>query len=104
MTTPEMPTIELLLGDWGGELYRIRKTAGPGGTELSQYRLAALSGVDTRHIDRIERGLVNAGDLNRLAIAGALGVEVADIWKYPPAPRPGESFETEAEPTEASQR
>lgn len=63
---------------WGRRLRAIREEQ-----QISQSKLAQLSGIPQGAISRLERGLVGAGDETRMAIARALGRNVEDIWTYP---------------------
>ena len=46
--------------------------------------LAEMAGTSEPTIIRIETGSLNPRDTLRIAIAGVLRCEVADLWPYPP--------------------
>lgn len=50
---------------------------------LHRRELADLAGTSEPTIIRVEAGTLNPKDHLRIAIAGALRCEVADIWAYP---------------------
>jgi len=50
----------------------------------TQTKLAAESGVPQTKISQILRGVSGGSNRSRIAIAQALGVEVQEIWGYPP--------------------
>lgn len=54
---------------------------------LHRRELADLAGTTEATIIRVEAGRQNASDALRLAIAGVLRCEVADLWPYPPCER-----------------
>lgn len=49
--------------------------------------LADLTGTTQATISRIEAGSLNPRDILRVAIAGVLRCEVADLWPYPTCER-----------------
>ncbi|WP_220149560.1 helix-turn-helix transcriptional regulator [Paraeggerthella sp.] len=59
----------------GDRIRELRKAAG-----LSQRKLALVIGADNTYISRLERGAIENPTLKTLhRVAGALGVEVADL-------------------------
>jgi transcriptional regulator with XRE-family HTH domain len=61
----------------GLEIRRLREQK-----EFSQEEFAALAGIDRAYYGGIERGERNVAALNLIKIAGALGVEVGEL--FPP--------------------
>lgn len=49
--------------------------------------LADLTGTTAATISRVESGAINPRDILRIAIAGVLRTEVADLWPYPTCER-----------------
>lgn len=78
----DRPRLDALLADWrkgcGRRVTRRRLLLG-----ASRRDLADLAGATEATITRIENGKINASDRLRLAIAGVLHCEVADLWPYP---------------------
>lgn len=62
-----------------GEAIREARTS----LRLSIFELAARTGMDPGHLSRAERGLAGIGDDYRIALAGALGKRVEDLFPYP---------------------
>jgi transcriptional regulator with XRE-family HTH domain len=61
---------------FGQQIKTLRKERG-----LSQEDLAELTGLDRTYISGIERGLRNVALRNIEALARALGVSIADLFK-----------------------
>lgn len=74
--------LDAILTDWrkecGQRITQRRRLLG-----ASRRDLADLAGATEATITRIENGKINATDRLRLAIAGVLHCEVADLWPYP---------------------
>lgn len=64
--------------DWGARIATARKAK-----NLTQARLAAIIDVGVMQVSRWERGVATPNDENRLALAGALGHTVAELFPYP---------------------
>lgn len=72
---------------FGQRLREVRRKAG-----LSQERLADLAGLHRTYVSGVERGLRNISLENIDRLAGALGVELADLMPKRaggPGPTPG---------------
>jgi transcriptional regulator with XRE-family HTH domain len=74
----QQPTTEQLRQQWGAAVARRRTALG-----LSQRRLARIAGIGQDTVSAIENGEHGGSDLTRIALARALGVEVADLFAYP---------------------
>lgn len=62
---------------FGNKLKTLRKLQG-----LSQERLALLAGMDRTYYQKVEKGKKNISILNQEKLAKALGVELADLFKF----------------------
>ena len=64
------------LDDFGRRLAELRAQAG-----LTQERLAEKLGVTTRHVQKLEQGLINAGVLVIVRLAAELGVHPGELFE-----------------------
>lgn len=72
----ETPT---LWAQWGSAVRQRRKAQG-----LSQHELAVAAGLVVTTISDLERGVSGGSDQTKIKVAHALGVEVHDLFAYPP--------------------
>jgi transcriptional regulator with XRE-family HTH domain len=72
----ETPT---LWAQWGDNVRTRRKARG-----WSQHRLAVEAELVVTTISDIERGMSGGSDQTKIKVAHALGVEVHDLFSYPP--------------------
>jgi DNA-binding XRE family transcriptional regulator len=73
------PTTEQLRQQWGAAVAQHRKDR-----KLSQRGLARLAGIGQDTVSAIEKGEHGGSDLTRIALARAFGVEVHELFAYPP--------------------
>lgn len=79
MTLPSQTNTRDLWESWGRNV-RVRRQE----LRLDQVELAKASGVSQAVISAVERGITGGKDGTRMALAQALGVEVGDLFQYPP--------------------
>lgn len=75
----QQPTTEQLRQQWGNAVSARRSAL-----EMSQRKLARLAGLGQDTVSAIERGEHGGSDQTRMALARALGVEVHELFSYPP--------------------
>jgi transcriptional regulator with XRE-family HTH domain len=75
-TPTETPTLWV---QWGRAVRQRRKDR-----EWSQHKLAVEAGLVVTTISDIERGVSGGSDQTKIKVAHALGVEVHDLFSYPP--------------------
>lgn len=75
----QQPTTEQLRQQWGNAVSEHRAAHG-----MSQRKLARLAGLGQDTVSAIERGEHGGSDQTRMALARALGVEVHELFAYPP--------------------
>lgn len=68
-----------LRAEWGAKIRAARQERG-----LTVSKLARLADVDQGNLSRVERGVQGVSDDMRMRIAAALGVEVSELFAYPP--------------------
>lgn len=74
-----MDQVTTLRAEWGIRVRAAREERG-----LTVSKLAHLADVDQGNLSRVERGVQGVSDEMRMRISKALGIEVADLFIYPP--------------------
>lgn len=68
---------EYVIKAFGKNLYKTRKEK-----QISQEKLAALTGLECSQIGRIERGIINTSIHNVFIIAKALEIPPSDLFDF----------------------
>ncbi len=91
--------MDAFLAAFGARVRSLRRGMG-----LSQEEMAHRAGVHVTYLSGIERGVRNPALRNIRAVAGALGVSVADLFAFEDPERPAEDETHAVGPGESPRR